>query len=601
MKISKIQIPLLILLLLVAAGSGYRMLQLYNTDQLWGHLPLLFFLSIWGAFILIGGLLRKPDPKRNRYLGLAMLSGFLLAAGFPPSPLIPLVFIGFVPLLIIEKELSESGEEKIRRQVFRYAYHAFIFWNILTTFWVANTAFIAGIFAIMANALLMCIPFLLFHQTRKVFKGKFGYLPLVVYWITFEYLHMQWELTWPWLTLGNSFAEYPSWIQWYEYTGAFGGSLWALGMNVVLFKLWLSYKEKGSALWQEKSQWLQPLFFLLAPIAASVLIYTNYEEKGESTEIVIVQPNFEPHYQKFTVSPAMQLGRFISLSEKALSPESEYLVFPETSFGRINQGELLKNPPIRDLKAMVEKYPKLNLVTGISGHKIYKPGEAHSDAVRTQVSSRGDTLFWEGYNSALQISSGSDEMPIYLKSIHVPGAEAFPYRKLIFFLQPVVDALGGAVVLGRQKERSLFSSESGRVAPIICYESIFGEYVTQYVRKGADLLFIVTNDGWWDNTAGHRQHLKFASLRAIETRRAIARSANTGVSCFINQRGDILQPTHYGETTAIKGQLQRNTEITFYTRWQDLIARLSLFMSLLFLLNVTVKSWTSKLALRKEE
>ena len=92
------------------------------------------------------------------------------------------------------------------------------------------------------------------------------------------------------------------------------------------------------------------------------------------------------------------------------------------------------------------------------------------------------------------------------------------------------------------------------MAPVICYESVYGEYSTGYIKKGAQAIFIMTNDGWWDNTAGHRQHLYFASLRAIEARRAIARSANTGISAFVNQRGDILQPTRYDEPIAIKTQ-----------------------------------------------
>ena len=89
--------------------------------------------------------------------------------------------------------------------------------------------------------------------------------------------------------------------------------------------------------------------------------------------------------------------------------------------------------------------------------------------------------------------------------------------------------------------------------------------------------------------AGHRQHLYFASLRAIETRRSIARSANTGISAFINQRGEIFQATKYDEAVAIKGDIQLNDEITFYVKWGDMIARIFTFITLILLLNTLAK------------
>jgi apolipoprotein N-acyltransferase len=104
------------------------------------------------------------------------------------------------------------------------------------------------------------------------------------------------------------------------------------------------------------------------------------------------------------------------------------------------------------------------------------------------------------------------------------------------------------------------------------------------VRKGANVLFIITNDGWWGNTPGHKQHLSFASLRAIETRRSIARSANTGVSCFVNQRGDIQQATKYWERDVIRQEINLNSKITFYTRFGDYFGRISSFISVLFIL-----------------
>jgi apolipoprotein N-acyltransferase len=108
--------------------------------------------------------------------------------------------------------------------------------------------------------------------------------------------------------------------------------------------------------------------------------------------------------------------------------------------------------------------------------------------------------------------------------------------------------------------------------------------VAGFVRNGANMIFIITNDGWWGNTAGHRQHMLFSSVRAIETRRSIARSANTGTSCFVNQRGDVFQATRYWEPAVIRQKINANNKITFYVRYGDYIARASIFGMVIFLL-----------------
>ena len=173
------------------------------------------------------------------------------------------------------------------------------------------------------------------------------------------------------------------------------------------------------------------------------------------------------------------------------------------------------------------------MITGVGAYRFYKDGEPHSKAVRALVRPGSeDTTYYEAYNAAIQFENGVDSFQLYKKSIFVPGAEFMPFRSVFWFLKPFVDKLGGTMACyGDQEERTPFTSKKGiSVAPAICYESVFGEYMTGYIRNGAQAIFIMTNDGWWDNTAGHKQHLKFASLRAIETRRSIARAANTGIS-----------------------------------------------------------------------
>jgi apolipoprotein N-acyltransferase len=247
-------------------------------------------------------------------------------------------------------------------------------------------------------------------------------------------------------------------------------------------------------------------------------------------------------------------------------------------------------PAVVQLRGFMAKYPQLKVIAGIDAYHIFLSGEPHSKAVRSSSSGNG-TMFFEVLNAAAQFSNESEEVQLYRKSKLVPGPEILPYRRFFGIFEPIIKEVQGTVEgVGTQKERTSMSSSSARMAPVICYESIFGEFFTGYIHKGAQAAVIMTNDGWWDNSPGHRQHLWLGTLRAVETRRSIARAANTGISAFINQRGDILQSTRYNEAGAIKGTVRLNDRVTFYVRWGDLIARIAVFTTLLLLLNTISKS-----------
>ncbi len=581
-----------IVLGLIVLSTGYWMFQQYQIEQLWGHVPLIFLVSFWALIVLLFEKKYTNGGKSWRWLGLSTLSGVVLALGFPPIPLTFLMFLGFVPLLFIEKEISEKKQETDKWQVFKYTYHAFVVWNILTTWWVANTAFFASFIAIWLNSVFMTIPFLLFHQTKKV-SPKLGLWTLPVFWMAFEMVHLNWEISWTWLNLGNAFAEFPSWIQWYEYTGTFGGTLWIWVANLLVFKYLIKHD------WGFNN-WKIPVVFgidllkfklvILLPIGLSLIQYVTYEEQGRAVEVGVIQPNYEPHYEKFRASSQDRQRQFLKLSQQIVTDSTKYLVFPETSFSSVDVDNLNSNRDLRALRKFVEKYPNLNIVTGINAYNIFLGDEPHSAATRKMK--RGDkTIYYEALNAATQVSKTNEDYPFYIKSKLVPGAEITPYKSFFFFIQPLMEHLDGSVEgHGTQPNREAFVSPAGKVAPVICYESIYGDYHRGYINAGAEAIFIVTNDGWWDYSPGHIQHLKFASLRAIETRRDVARSANTGVSAFLNQRGDILQPTKYNEEAAILRTIKFNDEITFYVKYGDLIGRIAALVAILLLLNIIVKS-----------
>lgn len=569
------------------------MVDRYLEESLWGYRPLPLFLAAWSLLVLATESFALKHSKKWRWLGLSTLSGVLLWLGFPTLSLPFFMFIAFIPLLIVEQEISEAREGTNKWAVFKYSYHTFVLWNILTTYWVANTAFIASLVAIWLNSFFMTIPFLLFHQTRKVLP-KLTYLAFTAFWLTFEYIHLNWEISWTWLNLGNSFASLPSLVQWYEYTGVFGGTLWILWMNILLLPIVILLIKKEKVQW---TNWVSPLAVLLIPAIASLVIYNNYEEKGKLVEVVTTQPIYEPHYEKFNLPKTQQVEGLIELAKSKITDQTQYVLFPETVAGAIEKSELGKEKLTRRMRDFVNAYPDLKLVTGVTTYQFLTETNPDKlpESARKSPSKNGTVNYYEVYNSAIQLDNQSREIPFYIKSKLVPGAEFLPYQQFFFWLEPLVHTLGGSLEgLGNQAEREVFSSNSGKIAPAICYESVYGEYTAGYIRNGAEAIFVMTNDGWWDNTAGHRQHLQFASLRAIETRRDVVRSANMGSSAFINQRGEITQRGEYGVATALRHEVHFNDEITFYTIWGDMIGRIGMFTAILVLMNVFVKGVVKK-------
>ena len=565
------------------------MVWLNQEQRLWGFLPMLIYGLGWLFVLVIFSKFYFRDKQQLRYFSMSCISSFLLYLGFPTMPFTILMFVALVPLLVMESEISKN-EKKPFWKVWRYTYSSFVIWNILSTFWVGNTSFAPGIVAMTVNSLLMSIPFMLYHVCKKYFSQKFQWVIFAAYWISFEKLHQWWELSWTWLTLGNSFAMIPSCVQWYEYTGVFGGTLWIIATN---FLVWNLYKNRESL---NLKSYSSLAMIIMLPIFTSLILYATYEEKGIEQEVLILQPNYEPHYQKFKIPKNDQYKHFVNLAKSGLKESTDYLLFPETSFGGLRINDIENEGLIRKLRQLTVSYPNLKLVIGVNAHKRFNEGEEMPEATLREYGTGSKKIFYETYNAAIQISK-EDSVSFYKKSILVPGAEIFPYKNLLGFVKPLVDQLGGSTAgNGTQKSRSVFRNELNglAIAPVICYESIYGEYCTEYIRKGANAIFIMTNDGWWDETAGHKQHHHFARLRAIETRRSIARSANTGISSVINQRGDVVSKTKYGEEAAHYGIIKMNDQITFYTLWGDMIARIAFFAAIVFLLNSLVKALMKK-------
>ena len=144
--------------------------------------------------------------------------------------------------------------------------------------------------------------------------------------------------------------------------------------------------------------------------------------------------------------------------------------------------------------------------------------------------------------------------------------------------------------MGTQEERSVFYSlDSIGCAPVICYESVFGGFTTDYFKQKTDFIGIVTNDGWWRNTQGHKQHFEYARLRAIENGTYVARSANTGISGFIDRNGNVLKTLEWDKKGVLIEQIGFAQQKTFYTKYGDYLGRIFSFVAVMFLVSIFAK------------
>lgn len=527
---------------------------------------------------------------RSHLLGLSILTGVLLALGWPAiGDFSPILFLAFIPLLLVEHYLCTSS-----RSFKWYPLIAFTSFNVFTTWWVycVSEDFATKLFVVLAavavNSLVMTLVFTLFRFTKKHLGEKRGYISLIVYWMAFEYFHLNWELTWPWLSLGNGFANQVDWIQWYEYTGVLGGTLWILIVNVLIFVILKRSMFNHVTFQQNLPSLIVVAIILIGPIAFSKIIYHNYTEVEHPVNVAILQPNIDPYHEKYETSGKEQLMKMLQLLDKK-SDGLDYIVAPETALsGDIQENNISETDAVIIMKDFLKGHPKTAFVSGMSSWKLLD----NDNLTTTARKFPNHDAYYDMYNAAIQITL-ADEPQVYHKSKLVQGVEKMPFASILKPLENFALDMGGTTgSLGSQEEASVFTAgEAGmKIAPVICYESIYGEYITSYVRKGASLIFIMTNDGWWEDTPGYKQHLAYARLRAIENRRSIARSANTGISCFINQRGDILEATEWWKEATINETLNANQELTVYTKAGNYLARISSFIAVALLIFAFVNS-----------
>lgn len=495
---------------------------------------------------------------------LTLSAGILLGLSYPPVPLPFLIFPGFLLIFRII-DLSASP-----REAAYWTYPAFVIWNLMTTYWLMMATLAGGVAAILANAVLMTIPVMIYFLLQKQnWKAWLIALLQAAVWVSYEFLHHQWDLAWPWLTLGNAWANAPGFIQYISVTGYWGISLW------LLFASALAYQVIKNNLLSTKII-LGIVLFAFPLWSFSISVFTTPTQPEDHHDVVVVQPNFDS-YEQYGGFPSPQAANdhLLELTDSVRTPATDLVVWPENAV-QANISNRDSNSGIAaDTKMLLNNRAEqwdATILTGATYLEYYT-----SDIPRLPYQS-GKSAYLP-FNAALGFFPDKS-MEVHRKHNLVPIVERIPY---VHFLNSIdiFNWIDWSRIQGYGKgnQANQFSVNGTQTPALICYDSVFPSWVRGYVTGGAGYLTIITNDGWWGNTSGHEQHFAYARLRAIEFDRWIVRSANNGISGIIAPDGSIEVETPYWETTAFNYEVPVHNSRTFYTRFGDWLPTLMLILS----------------------
>lgn len=513
----------------------------------------------------------------RKHLLLSLLSALMLSAGWLSLSGIPLLG-ALVPLMLIADDYGTG-----RRPFWKLAGWTALtlgLWSAATTWWIWYAAAIGAVLSVLITAGLMGGLFMLWHGISLRAGRPLSCTVLVSGWIACEYLYTVGQVSFPWLTLGNGFACDPWLVQWYEYTGVFGGSLWVLAANILLFEALRAPRRAG--------RWIAAAVVLFVPMIVSGLLYATYRQPDEgSVRVAIVQPDVDV-YAKFHGDDAWQERNIVDLISEVPSG-AQFIVLPETAvpgyywepqLGAAKYFADVRGPFWTELRdSLRAAHPEALLVTGANTNRAYRP-ELRSRTARKDR----DGGWYDHFNTAVGLDSAG-RIQLHHKGRLVIGAEKTPLPRLFEWLDFLVIDLGGTLgQLGVGQHGTAFEHDGVRVGPAICYEGLYGDFYGGFVRRGAQAMFIISNDGWWGDTPGYKHLFSISRLRAVEHRRAIARSANTGMSGFIDARGDVGPTLGWDERGVLTDEVRLRSSETVYTRYGDYLGRIAQYVMLLCVL-----------------
>ncbi len=522
---------------------------------------------------------------------LCVLSGGLLGFSYPPFETGMLAAAGFVPLFIVLARAGTAGD------VFRVCYPTFFLFNLITLYWPGGFVhgkdvylMISGGLLLVAHPVFMSIPMLAWHAIRKGVGHSRAVLLFPLIWVAFEYAHASTQLSFPWLTLGNTQSYDLSVAQIAGVAGVYGISFWLLAINVLFYRLFVAAaapRPPGATRAATAGLIASIIVLYAAPRVASPWLTPSAEELLPTGPVAaIIQPDIDP-FEKWGPDASPQLRTLRELTDSVLrTGRPDFVLWPETAvpFYLLSAENAGAYKSLRDYVSGTG----VPLLTGIPDIVFYRDPDTAPRGSR----SLPDGSRYETFNSSMLLVPGEDVPQKFAKTLLVPFAERVPYSDLLGFLNAARWNFGlGGWSIGR--DTALFrlpiaGGDTVAFGNLICYESVYPGYVAGLVRRGARFITVITNDSWWGNTAGPYQHRQFAVLRAVENHRWVIQCANGGISFVVDPSGRIRSETEMFTRTALLAAIGTPEAMTPYTRHGDWFAELCLVLTVFILFTTMV-------------
>jgi len=517
---------------------------------------------------------------------LAGTSGVLLGLSFPPSTLGILATIGLVPLFVVI-----NTHDRLR-SVLWYTYVAMLLFHVITLNWTGGYQhgndpymMIAGAVTMLVHPLFYLLPVGAYHLVRTRLGFSAALIALPPLWVGYEFTHSLSEWSFPWLTLGNSQSYELAAIQFIRWTGVYGLSLWILLLNSLALLL-VTRLAAGQWSLRSRAALLTAGAWVVLFIAPRIEGTLSLAEAPTSTRaadyaVGMVQPNFDP-WEKWSASGEETLQRYQQLTDSMLTLDRcrglDLVLWPETAIPFYLLATV-PNSRQRNLQRWIDSLG-VPLLSGLP-HAITYPDSTLAPPSAKRNSRTGAR--YDSFNAAAFFQPGDDATAWYGKMKMVPFAERVPYADFFHFVDFLQWGVGiGGWQIGPDTTVFIDRRTGARFASLICYESTYPGFVTEFVRRGAQMLAIITVDSWWGTMSGAYQHQRFAVFRAIENRRWIARCALGGISCFIDPYGRVHQATGLLEPALLCGRVELRDELTAYSRFGDWLGEGCLWLGLAF-------------------
>lgn len=500
-----------------------------------------------------------------------MVSAALFLIAFPPFRFVVPVFLVLVPVTLAMARQIDAGAPA--RTSFRLGFWFGAFAYGVTLYWIAialsiytKLSFLGYVGAVMVMAPVVGATMATLHVARRTTRLPFAVL-LPVVWTTSELvINYMSDLAFPWLPLGLAASRVPVLAQMADLSGVRGVSFWMAATNGLLVDAWLLRVQRRAVVVRAAA-----VLVLLAAVAGYGTWRMRSVPLVDVAPMAIVQPNI-PQEEKWQEENRDQIVTILAslTREGAASGAPRLIVWPEVAL----PGYLAQNPHWADTLRVLASSTGVPILFGILDVEFMPAMRAN------------EPQDYEVYNAAMTTDSLGAIVPRqpYRKEFLVPVVERVPFLNPDWFSG--LKYFGG---FGRGKDQPPFRYAFGDAGVLICYESIFPQLSREYRRNGAEFLVNITNDAWFGRSIAPHQHEAHLAFRAIENRLGIIRSANTGISGYIDPLGRFHGETALETRAARTYQVQTSQATTLFVRAGDWVGVLSLLVTVAMLVRARVR------------